>query len=78
MCGQVIKALKSSFLTWVPPMESATLRTTLRELKAQRLPFLAVVHMGEKSRQVVVKSLHHFKVRRCRMTECGPSKPASW
>jgi hypothetical protein len=49
---------------WVPTADSAPLRAAARELKAKRMPFLGVVHMGQKTKKVALPSVHHFKVRR--------------
>lgn len=59
---EVIRMMKPSFLFWSPAVASAAYKAAVKELKARRQPYLAVVHLGEKPpRKMSVKSLHHFK-----------------
>jgi len=62
--SKVIRALQGSFTVWVPPFDSPALKSTIKELRAGKLPYLAIVHLGEKTRKLSVKSIHHFKVRK--------------
>ena len=64
LASQVIRALQGSFAVWVPAADSPALKMTVKELRAGKLPYLAIVHLGEKNRKLSVKSIHHFKVRR--------------
>lgn len=59
--AKVIKKLEADFIMWVPTADSAPLRAAARELKAKRVPFLGVVHMGQKTKKVALRSVHHFK-----------------
>jgi hypothetical protein len=60
--SQVIKAAKGSFVMWVPPPGSTAAKGVVRELRAKKIPYLAVVHVAEKNRKMTVKNIHHFKV----------------
>lgn len=60
-------------LVWAPSADHAARKAAVKELKGAKLPYLAIVHMDEKTRKLTVKSIHHFKVSqsvsRC---ECHP------